>query len=591
MTSNRHKSSTGFSLNRRALIRGLSTGGVLLGSSLAAAPGFAKGAPGLIKGPLGDREPSPLFPLGVHSGDPTARSVVLGTRLVDDPFATGTEFRGRPQLLRVQVALDPNMRKIVRQRAVIARPEFGYSVNATIGGLPSNRWYYYRFEAPKLGAVSRIGRTRTFPAWNDDVRGMRFTFASCQNYESGFYTAYRDMLLEDLAAELDGAPTLDFVVHCGDYIYENAGDSTPLIPERVHVGDEIFTVAEYRRRYAQYRLDPDLQAMHARVPFLVTWDDHEVDNNFAGDVAEEGAPFEGEEFLVRKDNALQVYREVMPMRPRNRVLRGRELRIYRGLRFGSLANLYILDTRQYRDDQAAEDGFGSTDPASVALEEALGEKLFDPRIAAPSATMLGTDQEVWLANNLTASRARWNVLAQGIMQMRWNLALLGQGVVSNIYNVDAWDGYLAAQARLLAMLDASGAENPVVLTGDIHSFWAGNLLENYDDPASRAVAAEFVCSGISSTFGGPQPQETDALVKATLAQNPHIAYFEGRFRGYCLCEVDDDRWVTSYRAVGQSPSNPGSLLAFPDSPVTTDARVALAAGFNDPRTPGRLTTL
>ena len=473
------------------------------------------------------------------------------------------------------------MRKVVRRGLQYATARSGYAVNVLAAGLPSNSWLYYQFSAPQLGAKSRVGRTRTFPSRRDQVGQLRFAVASCQNYEAGFYTAYRDMLDQDL----------DCVVHCGDYLYENGGSANPLIPGRAHFGSEIFSVEDYRTRYAQYRLDPDLQEAHASFPFLVTWDDHEVDNNFAGDVAEEGAPFEGEAFLERKRNALQAYRETMPLRPWNRFFRGQELRIYRRLSFGSLANIYMLDTRQYRSDQPAEDGFGSTDPNSVLLEASLGEKLFDEQIDDPNATMLGRRQERWLKLNLRYSRARWNVMAQGIMVMRWNLAALGQGLISNLYNVDAWDGYQDAQTSLLKLIAGSGAQNPVVLTGDIHSSWGANLLADYSDPNSDAVAAEFVCSGISSTFGGPQPQETDALVRATLPQNPHISYFEGRFRGYVLCEVDEHSWTSSYRLLGESPTNPGNLLAYPDSPISTATQLRLTAGFNKPGSGGRLQQL
>ncbi|MEM1434198.1 MAG: alkaline phosphatase D family protein [Pseudomonadota bacterium] len=563
------------SINRRRLLIGAGRSGMALGAAAMATPAIARTR-------LGDPEPSPLFKLGVASGDPTSRSVVLWTRLVEDPFAADGGMNGKPTPVIVSVALDPGMRHVVRRGVQIAWPHNGYAINVQVSGLPSNSWLYYQFHAPKLGARSRIGRTRTFPGRYDAAGELKLAFASCQNYEAGFYTAYRDMLAQEV----------DCVIHCGDYIYENAGSSSPAIPGRVHQGDEIFSVADYRSRYAQYRLDPDLQDMHANAPFLVTWDDHEVDNNFAGNIAEEGAPFEGAEFLERKHNALRAYRETMPLRPWNRFFRGPELRIYRQLSFGSLANIYMLDTRQYRTDQPAEDGFGSTDMNAVLLEgpEGLNEKLFDEQITDPSATMLGKRQERWLSRRLHYSRARWNIMAQGIMVMRWNLAALGGGLVSDLLNVDAWDGYQAAQTRLLKLIAASGAQNPVVLTGDIHSSWGANLLSNYEDPASDAVAAEFVCTGISSSFGG-DARETDGLVRATLPANPHIEYFEGKFRGYALCTVDLDSWTTEYRLLGESPSNPGSLLAFPDSPVSTAATLRLEAGFNVPGSGGRLQTL
>lgn len=571
-------------LTRRRLLQG--TGAAALALASQSAPAFFRRGRG-----TGHIAPSPLFPLGVASGDPGARSVQLWTRLADDVFADLGGLGKNTYLVRVAVALDPDMRDVIARRPAIASWRNGFNVNVTAFGLPSDCWLYYRFEVPKLGAYSPIGRTRTFPAWNDPVDEFRFGLVSCQNYPAGYYVGYRDMLDQDL----------DCVIHTGDYIYENAGGSNPTFEGRNHDDVEIFSVEDYRRRYAIYRLDPDLQAMHAQVPFLVTWDDHEVDNNFAGDIAEETAPFKGDEFLTRKRNALQVYREVMPLRPRNRILRGNdELRIYREMAFGSLASIYMLDTRQYRDDQPAGDGFGSTDPRALepayqAIGAALGDaELFDPRIAAPGSQMLGMDQEAWLAHRMMGSSSQWNILAQGIMQMRWNLNVVTDNPftpefdpLTTILNVDAWDGYLDAQRRFLNLIAASKAKNPVVLTGDIHSFWGANLLADYDDPNSDVVAAEFVCSGMSSTFGGADPRATDALVKATVPANPWIKYFEGRFRGYQLCTVTPSEWTTQARAVQPELDGNGEpvgfgFLANRNSPVATDAVLKLPAGFNVP---------
>ena len=181
---------------------------------------------------------------------------------------------------------------------------------------------------------------------------MRFALASCQNYRDGYFTAYADMALQDI----------DFVVFVGDYIYENGARPDPVAPGRNHEDFEAFSVERYRRRYAQYRLDDDLQDVHARVPFLVTWDDHEVDNNYAGLEAEALSPTQGLDFFVRRLHAYKAYAETMPLRPENRVLTQGGLPIFRKLSFGTLAAIHMLDTRQYRSDQPAGDGFGSTDP-------------------------------------------------------------------------------------------------------------------------------------------------------------------------------------------------------------------------------------
>ena len=538
-----------------------------------------------------------LFTLGVASGDPDDRSVVLWTRLAPDPLNGGGMGR-RAVPVRWEVATDYDMRHVIRRGITLATHHRGHAVQAVARGLPSDCWLYYRFYA--LGQASRVGRTRTFPSSRDVAYRMRFALASCQNYTAGFYSAYNDMLNQDL----------DFVVHVGDYIYENAALNSPLLPDRNHNGSEIFSVEDYRNRYALYRLDPNLQEAHAQLPFIATWDDHEVDNNYAGLVPEEGAPF-SDEFAKRRRNGYQVYAESMPLRPWNRLLRrDGSLRIFRKLKFGQLADIHVLDSRQFRTDQPAEDGFGSADivPPAVeaALEGAFGEELFDPEgINDPSATMLGAHQETWLARNLRRSRAQWNILAQGIMVTKWNLVSAGRlqisanptippadkeallaafEAVSSLINVDAWDGYQAARERLFGVLDALRPSNPVVLTGDIHSSWAANLLKDFANPSSDVLAAEFVCTSITSTFGGADPRPTDFVVRSSLADNPHIEFFNGLFRGYCVCDVDTQRWQTTFRAVGsladtQNPA-PDALVPKENSTLSTDAVVEIPSGFN-----------
>ncbi len=585
-------------ISRRALLRRLGAATTLL-----AAPEIIRAAPAFVRGPLGDPRPSDLFSLGVGSGDPGSRSVVLWTRLAPDPLAGGG-MRPRPVPVRYCVALDPGMTHVVERGTTIAIAESGHAVHVTVAGLRPNTWYWYQFEA--MGAMSRIGRTRTFPDRQDAVTDMRFALVSCQDYAAGYYAAYRDMLSQDV----------DFVLHTGDYIYEYPASAAPLLDGRNHQGNEIFSLAEYRNRYALYRLDADLQDMHAQVPFLCTWDDHEVDNNYAGLVAEEGAPYTGPEFEQRRRNGYQVYRESMPLRPLNRLLTPRgQMRIFRDFEFGSLASIYLLDTRQYRTDQPAGDNFGSTDADAVAVEPVFGEQLFDQAgIENPSASLLGAEQERWLGERLSQSHSRWNVLGQQIMVMPWNLRASGRRQVefnpalppaqkaailalidnvANIYNVDAWDGYPAARQRLLELISRSGADNPVVLTGDIHSAWGANLLTDFSNPANAdMVAAEFVCTSITSTFLTPDPRTTDFIVRASLADNPHIAYFNGLYRGYCLCDVDRHRWRTTYRSVLGNPLSADSLALVPmqDSPVGTDKVLEIAAGFNAAGSGQRLQT-
>lgn len=490
---------------RRQLLAGAAlTGGII------AAPAIA----GPLRSGWGEENlASDLFTLGVGSGDPGARSVVIWTRLAPDPL-NGGGMGDKPTAVRWRIATDPAMNNIVREGSVIAHPRNGHAIRRTVYGLMADTWYYFQFE--HRGSFSRIGRTRTFPSPGTMPAAMRFALASCQRYETGFYAAYRDMAQQDL----------DFVVHVGDYIYEGAAN--PSVPaERRHNGAEIVSVADYRNRYALYRLDRDLQDTHAAFPFITTWDDHEVDNNYAALIPEDDQTAAA--FLERRANAYQVYAETMALRPFVRARR-ESMNLYRRLRFGDLAEFNVLDSRQYRSDQVCSDGL-------VALQ-ACADILDD------SNTMLGDRQERWLFQGLSRSRSVWNVLAQQVMMMQWDLgSVVGPGL--NVFNVDAWDGYRVARNRVMQFLDTAGISNPIVLTGDIHSSWAADLKADFDDPASAGVGAEFVCSGLTSSFG----DDNHAAVLATLPANPHIRYFDGLHRGYAICEANPSHWVTTFRAV------------------------------------------
>mgnify|MGYP002336029826 CR=1 FL=1 len=464
-----------------------------------------------------------LFTLGVASGDPSADGVVLWTRLAPEPLFGGG-MPDRPVAVRWELALDESMRRIVRRGVEHARPELAHSVHVELEGLDPGREYFYRFVAGPQ--QSPVGRAVTAPAGGVD--GLRFAFVSCQDWQNGYYPAYRALVDDDL----------DLVVHLGDYIYEYGpeGKSRPgSPPARVHEGPEVFSLESYRNRHALYRTDVALQAAHARAPWLVVWDDHEVENNYAGDIPEEGTSPPGD-FRARRANAYQAYYEHMPLR------RAGYPRLYRSVDWGTLARFHVLDTRQYRTDQPCGDG----------LANCAGR--FDP-----AATQTGDAQEAWLLQSLDSSPAQWNVLAQQTIfaEVDFNPAP-GSAGPAGLFNVDQWDGYVAQRRRLTQYLAERRPSNPVVITGDIHSSWANDVKLDYDDPASPTVASEFVGTSVSSDF----PAVYIAPVQAALTDNPHVKFFDGLYRGYVRCALSGSEWRTDFRAVAtvDTPESPAFTL-------------------------------
>ncbi|MCG8349092.1 MAG: alkaline phosphatase [Chloroflexales bacterium] len=474
------------------------------------------------------------FTLGVASGDPLPTRVVIWTRLAPDPINGG----GMPPqrvAVRWRVATDEQMSHVVRRGTAVASPDLAHSVHVDVQGLEPDRWYWYQFSAGS--ELSPIGRTRTAPVAGFAKDRFRFAFASCQDWQNGFYPAYRGMAEEDL----------DLVVFLGDYIYEYEPREGAL---RQHNGPEIETLEQYRNRYALYRTDRNLQAAHAAFPWAVTWDDHEVDNNYADAISEE-EHVDPARFLERRANAYQAYYEHMPLR-RASLPVGPDMQLFRRLTFGDLVEFSVLDTRQYRSDQPCADGLKPRCAAALSEDQ----------------TMAGPPQERWLLGGLAVSRARWNVIAQQTMLAQYDfLAGPGQeGAPSQFFNMDQWDGYVAARNRLLGFLLHRQPANPVVITGDIHSSWVHDLKADFDDPASATLGAEFVGASISSDF----PMEFIPLVQAARADNPHTKFFDGAFRGYVRCELTPEQWRSDYRFVASIQSE--------DVPVLTLASFVVEDG-------------
>ena len=470
----------------------------------------ARGAPRLRDDP---------FVSGVASGDPSSDGVVLWTRLSPDP--------ARPAVVPVrwEVAEDEHFAKIVRSGSSPAPAELGYTVHAEVEGLRPARPYWFRFLAG--GQSSAVGRTRTAPDDDDGNERFRFAFISCQNYEHGYFTAFDHLAAEDL----------DLVVHLGDYIYERRFTSSVIVRE--HESGEVLTLDQYRGRYALYRSDPALQAAHAACPWVVTTDDHEVSNNYAGDIPEASAT----DFLLRRAAAYQAYYEFMPLRRRSRP-RGPGMPLFRRLRFGRLLDMHVLDTRQYRSDQPCGDG------SKPRCAEAL----------AVAQTMMGAEQERWLERGLHDSKARWNVLANQVM-----IAQVKRGTPeAPTYSMDKWDGYVSARERLLKVLASAPPSNPIVVTGDIHSNWAAELKTNFDDPSSRTVAPEFIGTSMSSGGDG-----TDGSFDRIQPMNPHVKFQNAR-RGYVTLELTPRECRAAYRIV--------PYVTKPGAPVSTLASFTVESG-------------
>ena len=483
--------------------------------------GAAHAAPAFIRrAGAQPRLSGPPFTLGVASGYPSPTGVALWTRLAPSPLMPGGGMP--PEVVPVEwdVATDDRMTRIVQRGVIGATPAFAHAVHVEVEGLEPGRWYWYRFRA--AGEVSAVGRTRTAPAGNAEGDRLRFAFASCQQYEQGYFTAYRHMLGDDL----------DLIVHLGDYIYESSWGRDHV---RKHGAPEPHTLDDYRIRHALYKSDPDLRAAHATCPWLMTWDDHEVQNDYANDRSEHADTPAW--FLQRRAAAYQAYYEHMPLR-RQMVPFGPNMRLHARVPFGRLAQFHLLDDRQYRSPQpCAPPGRGG----ATVVEEC--EARLDPKL-----TMLGEAQERWFAAGLDRTTARWNVIGQQTLMAQLDRKP-GPG---QQFWTDGWDGYPAARRRLLEYLGQRKPSNPVVLGGDVHSFWVADLKPDFDDARSPVVATEFVGTSITSQFRRPQ-SEVDAL----LADNPHIRLGNGTRRGYVRVDVTRQRLRAELRTV-RSVTQPGA---------------------------------
>ncbi|MFN2646283.1 MAG: alkaline phosphatase [Burkholderiales bacterium] len=477
------------------------------------------------------------FTLGVASGYPQPGGFVLWTRLAPTPLAPGGGMA--PEVIPVgwQVARDEQLRRVVASGTAYATPEWSHAVHVEVAGLEPRRRYWYRFTAGE--AASPVGCTRTAPAPSAPAARLRFAFASCQQYEQGYFGAYRHIVADEP----------DLLIHLGDYIYESSWGRDHV---RSHASGEAITLDDYRRRYALYKSDPDLQLAHAACPWLATWDDHEVQNDYANDRSQFlDAP---EWFLARRAAAYRAWYEHMPV-PRHMVPFGPKARIYTRSGYGALANFFVLDDRQYRSYEACpRPGRGG----STAVDPAQCGELADAK-----RTMLGEAQEQWLDAALAGSRTRWNVIAQQTRMAQFD----EQAGPGRLAWTDDWDGYPAARRRLLESLAGKG--NPVVIGGDIHCFNVAELKRDFDDPDSPVVATEFVGTSITSQ-GWPQ-ERIDAL----RPENPHLRFADSRYRGYVRMELTPETLKADLRAMRS--------VKTPDAPCDTLASFIVEAGRPGPK--------
>jgi alkaline phosphatase D len=512
-------------MDRRQLIKA--------SGSLALLTGFS--GTSLFAAPLGANP----FTLGVASGDPWPDGFVIWTRLAPRPL---DEHGGMPAArvpVQWEVAEDDGFTRVVREGEAVAIPELGHSVHVEVDGLRPHRRYWYRFSV--VGSdLSPAGTARTAPEAGALVDRLRIGVSGCQHYEMGHYDAWKH-----LAAE----PDLDLIFHYGDYIYE--GGTSPLgVPAkgpeviRQHAGDEIYSINDYRRRYAQYKADPDLQAAHAASAFAASFDDHEVDNNWASDFDQDGT--DPAIFALRRYAALQAWYEHMPVRKAQFPTTG-GLTAYRRLDYGRLMRMHVLDTRSYRSDQPCGDNGGKKDC---------------PPEAHMQPNMLGAAQEAWLDKGL-GNEAAWNLLAQQIIVMP--IDLRGANATEPRHGTDLWDGYRPARQRLVENIRKHGLTNVVIATGDHHRHMAGTLPANDERLDGEKVAVEFLATSATTGGNGVGTKGLEHIVR----NNPQIDLYTDQ-RGYQLFDITPKLWRTDLKVLDRVDQAGGTLSTLASYTVTPD---------------------
>ena len=474
-------------MNRRDFIINTALG--LASAPLVAEPGF----------------PANPFTLGVASGDVTQDSVVLWTRLAPEPLAADGGIHQGAIPVRWELFEEEGMRTPVRRGEELAVPRLAHSVHVDVQGLEPGREYWYRFST---GAhSSEAGRTKTLPAFDSQAESIRFVTASCQNYAHGYFAAYDHIVADDP----------DFVLHLGDYIYETSYGVTV---RRHETEDMPFTLDGYRRRHALYKTDESLKRAHAMLPFFTTLDNHDavIDIDPAG--------------LARRAAAYQAWYEHMPVRGYGKPGDNR-FHLRRTIHAGWLAQINLLDTRQFRDRQylcsnnEPAYGFGN-----------YRERC--PVIFADERSMLGEAQERRVMESIVNNRTPWNVIASSSVFSPFHLDIDDK----TLNFTGSWDGYPANRDKIVGAINRSATGQAVILSGDMHSFWAIDGMESAAI-SDRFPGVEFVVSSISANW----PDQMDKPITDNLVSNPQIKFYEPDKRGYLLHDVSAQEWQTTARAV------------------------------------------
>lgn len=470
------------------------------------------------------------FQLGVASGDPTPDGAVLWTRLAPSPVdddGLGGMPNTRSFPVHWQVSTDERMRRVVRRGHVETDPDSAHSVHVEVDGLEPGREYFYRFRCAHH--LSPVGRTVTAPSMETAPSSFRLAVASCQAMLDGYFTAYKHLVND----------TPDVVFFLGDYIYDH-----PSIGGRGWIRDQVgprsLTLANYRQRYASYRCDEDLQEAHRVAPWIVTFDDHDVEDNWAGDIQFPVLDIADYDFLTQRTNAFQAYYEHMPLRRRSKPANG-HIQIYRRIQWGQLASIFVLDTRQYRTDRV-------TRP----------EDAFDPNLS-----MTGDEQEAWLLDGMVEADGIWNICLNQTMFVRHDFR---RGAPEG-RSLDTWDGHVANRDRIIDGWTRRSVRNPLVFTGNQHQHYACDIKADFDDPSSQTVGAEFVGTSIASGRDGrDRPPGTDP----SLEENPWIK-FHNQQRGYLRGDVSAGEARVDFRVV--------PYVTRPGAPVHTRATYVAEAGI------------